>query len=358
MTSRADDGDRRDRAGGSHRVANGRSTDRSAAAAARSRSRRPTPSGVESRSASPPAAPRRRPRRRSIAPVVTTRTETFTVTFGAPLPTGGTLNLNASARDAAGNTGTATGVTVQVRDVVAPTVASVQPANSAATGVSPAASVTVTFSEPMNRAALTTSSVRLTAGATAVPVALAVSADDRSVTLTPATAACRQHAPHCHRRQYRERPRRQRPRGRIHFDIPNVVAGQHRATRREYRSTGQRDRRRDDGSRLGDVHRAHRSGNSHNHIVPCVDEWRSGGRDLHVPERQPHRALLAHGRLAVRGCCRHRTDRRHPRSCRQRARDLDWSSRHVAADVHVPDGELRDHQSRGHRSRSRRRPSH
>ena len=123
---------------------------------------------------------------RSIAPLVTTRTETFTVTFGTPLPTGGTLNLNASARDAAGNTGTATGVTVQVRDVVAPTVASVQP-ESAATGVSPTASVTVTFSEPMNRAALTTSSVRLTAGATVVPVALAVSADDRSVTLTPTT---------------------------------------------------------------------------------------------------------------------------------------------------------------------------
>ena len=123
---------------------------------------------------------------RSIAPIVTTRTETFTVTFGSPLPIGGTLNLNASARDAAGNTGTATGVTVQVRDVVAPTVASVQP-ESAATGVSPAASVTVTFSEPMNRAALTTSSVRLTAGATAVPVALSVSTDDRSVTLTPTT---------------------------------------------------------------------------------------------------------------------------------------------------------------------------
>ena len=36
---------------------------------------------------------------RTIAPPAATRTETFPITFGAPLATGGTLNLNASARD-------------------------------------------------------------------------------------------------------------------------------------------------------------------------------------------------------------------------------------------------------------------
>ena len=251
---------------------------------------------------------------RPIAPLVTTRTETFTVTFGTPLPTGGTLNLNASARDAAGNTGTATGVTVQVRDVVAPTVASVQP-ESAATGVSPAASVTVTFSEPMNRAALTTSSVRLTAGATVVPVALAVSADDRSVTLTPTTPLAVNTLHTVTVDATVERSRRQCPRGRIHFDIPNVVAGQHRAT--VSRAIDPPDNATGVGTTVPV------SVTFTEPIDPAtvtttsfrvLTEWRSGGRDLHVPERQPHRAFLAHGRLAVRGCCRHRTDRRHPRS--------------------------------------------
>ncbi len=108
------------------------------------------------------------------------------MTFTSPLPSGGVLNLNASARDAAGNTGTATGVSVQVGDVVAPTVTAVVPANGA-TDVDPTTSVVVTFSEPMNRTTLTTASVRLTAGAASVPAALTIGADDRTATLTPAS---------------------------------------------------------------------------------------------------------------------------------------------------------------------------
>ena len=105
---------------------------------------------------------------RPVAPPSTARTERSRITFGTALPTGGTLNLNASARDAAGNTGTATGVTVQVRDVVPPTLTIVLPAN-AATAVDRTTAVVLTFSEPMNRATLTSSSIRLSAGAAAVP---------------------------------------------------------------------------------------------------------------------------------------------------------------------------------------------
>jgi hypothetical protein len=123
---------------------------------------------------------------RAIAPPAASRTETFTVTFGTPPATGGTLTLNATARDAAGNTGTATAVNVQVLDVVAPTVAAVSPLNNAA-NVDTSTLVVVTFSEPMNRATVNASAVRLTAGATPIAASFVLASDDRTVTLTPST---------------------------------------------------------------------------------------------------------------------------------------------------------------------------
>ena len=78
-------------------------------------------------------------------------------------------------------------VTVTVRDVVAPTVLAVVPANGA-TNVDSAATVVVTFSEPMDRATLTAAAIRLSAGATPIATNVSIAADDRSVTLTPTSA--------------------------------------------------------------------------------------------------------------------------------------------------------------------------
>src|SRR5439155_687048 len=60
---------------------------------------------------------------RTISPAAPSRTETFSIAFAALPPTGGSLTLDARARDAAGNQGVAASVTVTVRDVVPPTVA-------------------------------------------------------------------------------------------------------------------------------------------------------------------------------------------------------------------------------------------
>ncbi len=123
---------------------------------------------------------------RPIAPAQASATETFTLTFATLPSAGGTLTLTGTARDTAGNQSTSTPITVTVLDVVAPTVTSVSPGNGA-TSVALSSSVVVSFSEPMDRATLTASSIRLSDGATPVPVALAIAADDRSVTLTPSS---------------------------------------------------------------------------------------------------------------------------------------------------------------------------
>jgi hypothetical protein len=118
------------------------------------------------------------------APVATTRTEIFTVPFESPLPTGGSLTLAVTATDAAGNQGNAT-ITVPVRDVVAPSVTTLTPADGSV-DVAPTASIVVQFSEPIDRASVTPSSIRLSRGQTGVAVAFAFFDADRTVTLTPA----------------------------------------------------------------------------------------------------------------------------------------------------------------------------
>ena len=121
---------------------------------------------------------------RAVTPAAAARTESFSVVFGTPPISGGTLTLGASSRDAAGNVGTAAPVVVSVLDVVAPDVAGVTPANGAS-GVDPATTIVVTFTEPMDRATLNGASVVLASGGTAVAGALAFSPDDRIATLTP-----------------------------------------------------------------------------------------------------------------------------------------------------------------------------
>jgi hypothetical protein len=74
------------------------------------------------------------------------------------------------------------------RDNQAPTIASVTPA-SGATGVSVGATATARFSEPMDPATITTSSVGLaTASGTAVPATVSYDAATRTATLTPTAA--------------------------------------------------------------------------------------------------------------------------------------------------------------------------
>lgn len=121
---------------------------------------------------------------RAISPTQTSRTEEFTITFSELPVAGGQLTLTGSARDGAGNQALSSAVTVNVRDVVAPSVAAVTPL-AGATGVATTTSIAVTFSEPMDRATLTAAAVRLSADTTPVATALVVAADDRSVTLTP-----------------------------------------------------------------------------------------------------------------------------------------------------------------------------
>jgi hypothetical protein len=123
---------------------------------------------------------------RAIVPAATTASETFSITFNAPPAPGGTLTLSATARDAAGNVGSAPSIVVQVLDVVAPTVAATSPANGAI-GIDPQTLVVVEFSEPIDAATLTTASLSLSRGAVAEPVSISVSPDGRLATLTPVT---------------------------------------------------------------------------------------------------------------------------------------------------------------------------
>jgi len=121
---------------------------------------------------------------RTISPAVSSRTETFTVPFDVLPPTGGTLTLTGTIRDAAANQTTSTPVTVNVRDVVAPDITQVAPA-SGATAVEPDAAIVLRFSEPIDRASVTSASLRLTKAGVAVPTSTAFSEGDRTATLTP-----------------------------------------------------------------------------------------------------------------------------------------------------------------------------
>lgn len=121
---------------------------------------------------------------RDLAAPSASATETFTVNFPTLPPTGGTLTLSASARDVAGNQANAAGVTLRVRDVVAPTVEEVTPIDGA-TGVDRGTTVHLTFSELMSAATLTAATIELRNGATPVPATVTAGGDGRSATLTP-----------------------------------------------------------------------------------------------------------------------------------------------------------------------------
>jgi hypothetical protein len=96
----------------------------------------------------------------------------------------GPLTFTARAFDAADNGSATVSRTITVRDVVPPTVTAVTPPDGA-TNVDRQSTITVTFSEPMSRASLTASSLRVTAAGSPVATALTIASDDRSVTLTP-----------------------------------------------------------------------------------------------------------------------------------------------------------------------------
>jgi hypothetical protein len=121
---------------------------------------------------------------RAIAPPAATRDELFSVPFATLPPTGGTVTLTASARDASGNQTSAAPVAVAVLDVVAPTLLSVLPA-SGSIGVEPSTSVVLQFSEPIARASITSASASLTGATGAVAVSYAFSDADRTVTMSP-----------------------------------------------------------------------------------------------------------------------------------------------------------------------------
>ncbi len=124
---------------------------------------------------------------RTISPVEVAVSETFNLDFVAPLPTGGSVILNATAHDLGGNLANALPAIVNILDVVAPQVVEVTPADGA-TEVDPATSVGISFSEPIDPASVTAASVTLTNGGP-VPASLAFSADNSLVTLTPTDGA-------------------------------------------------------------------------------------------------------------------------------------------------------------------------
>jgi hypothetical protein len=120
---------------------------------------------------------------RPISPAVTSRVEQYSVPFATLPPTGGSLTLSATARDGAGNQANTT-VVVSVLDVVPPSVQSISPA-AGAIEVDTAASVVVTFSEPVARASVTATSLSLNGNGGAVTATVAFGNGDRTVTLTP-----------------------------------------------------------------------------------------------------------------------------------------------------------------------------
>jgi hypothetical protein len=100
----------------------------------------------------------------------------------------GTHTFNVRAIDAAANTDPTPATYQWVIDRVAPTVSSVSPA-AGATGVSLTTTVTAVFSEAMDPATITTSTVKLTPQGSGTPVAATVAYDaqSRTATLTPSS---------------------------------------------------------------------------------------------------------------------------------------------------------------------------
>jgi hypothetical protein len=121
---------------------------------------------------------------RNVTPPATARSEVFTLTVTPHPVAGGTVTLNATARDAAGNQGNATAVTFRLQDVVPPDVASTVPADGA-TGIDQSTAVNVRFTEPMDRTTLTAANIRLRRGADVIAAAIAIAPTDDEVTLTP-----------------------------------------------------------------------------------------------------------------------------------------------------------------------------
>src|SRR5439155_1354022 len=111
-------------------------------------------------------------------------TSPYSVVWNTTMVGAGSHTLTAVARDAAGNTTTA-GVTVTV-DNSAPTLTGTTPA-SGATGVATLVAVTATFSDGLDSATVTTTTVTLRDPAsTLVPVTVSYDGASRTVTLTPA----------------------------------------------------------------------------------------------------------------------------------------------------------------------------
>ena len=238
---------------------------------------------------------------RAVTPAAAARTESFSVVFGTPPISGGTLTLGASSRDAAGNVGTAAPVVVSVLDVVAPDVAGVTPANGAS-GVDPATTIVVTFTEPMDRATLNGASVVLASGGTAVAGALAFSPDDRIATLTPIGQPLALNTTFTLT---------------VGTGAPGIAPGNQLAAPRTFTFTTaspdtagprvltiesgtQRGRRRPDGAGGGDVQRASRSSDRHHCVVPRHDRRRAGHRRNHVQQRERRRPLHADQSVADR----------------------------------------------------------
>ncbi|MBA1443921.1 MAG: Ig-like domain-containing protein [Chromatiales bacterium] len=120
---------------------------------------------------------------RVITPAATDVSELFNLDIAIPPPTGGSVTLNATARDLGGNLSSATSVTVNILDVVGPEVVEVVPADGTIE-VGLGTTVNVRFSEAIDPASVTAASLTLADGGVE-PVSFAFSAENTLVTLTP-----------------------------------------------------------------------------------------------------------------------------------------------------------------------------
>jgi len=113
----------------------------------------------------------------------------YTMQWNTTAAANGNHTLTAVARDTAGNTATAPGVTVTVSnvDTTPPTLTTMSPLGGA-TGVSTSASVTATFSEAMDATTITQATMALRDGNNAVVAAtVSYNAATLTATLTPTT---------------------------------------------------------------------------------------------------------------------------------------------------------------------------
>jgi hypothetical protein len=115
----------------------------------------------------------------------------YTMQWNTTTAVNGSHTLSAVARDAAGNTATATGVTVTVSnvDTTRPTLTTMSPLGGT-TSVSTSTTVTATFSEAMDAGTISTATVALrdsTSTSAVVPATVSYSAATLTATLTPAT---------------------------------------------------------------------------------------------------------------------------------------------------------------------------